>query len=192
MPDALSDWLLAVDLDGTLLRRDGTIATEDREALAEATLRGAAILLVTGRFPRAAQRIASRLALPVSRACLDGALVFDADQVCVGQQTVSRALIEQVRALSLHHGAHCFAVSEDHVSHREQDAGHLAYLHGWFEDHPVHVSTSCLGGPCLMLLVLAEHELVTRIQAEAVRDDQSVHDSFDSGTVRSGSHALAT
>ena len=44
--------LIATDLDGTLLKDDGTVSPRTRAALARAAALGIAIVLVTGRPPR--------------------------------------------------------------------------------------------------------------------------------------------
>jgi HAD superfamily hydrolase (TIGR01484 family) len=50
--------LAAIDLDGTLLRSDGTISRRTRAALAAAVEAGIAVVLVTARSPRSVRVIA--------------------------------------------------------------------------------------------------------------------------------------
>ena len=68
--------LLAVDVDGTLLRSDGTVAEEDRAAIAAALERGIAVTLATGRLSSSAMPFARSLALQVPLVCADGAVLF--------------------------------------------------------------------------------------------------------------------
>ena len=49
--------LLVVDIDGTLINKDGGISTEDKEALARARQLGMHVFLSTGRVPQACLRI---------------------------------------------------------------------------------------------------------------------------------------
>jgi hydroxymethylpyrimidine pyrophosphatase-like HAD family hydrolase len=68
--------LLALDVDGTLLRSDGTVAEADREAIAGALARGIGITLATGRLSSSALPFARALGLEVPLVCADGAVLF--------------------------------------------------------------------------------------------------------------------
>jgi hypothetical protein len=52
--------LLGLDLDGTLLRPDQTVAEEDRLAIARAQAAGVVVTIVTGRLLGSAVRVARR------------------------------------------------------------------------------------------------------------------------------------
>jgi hypothetical protein len=65
--------LLAVDLDGTLLRDDGEIAFEDRMALHRARARGVHVTIATGRLVGGAVPLARELGLKLPLICADGA-----------------------------------------------------------------------------------------------------------------------
>ncbi|MFC1958032.1 Cof-type HAD-IIB family hydrolase [Chloroflexota bacterium] len=67
--------LLVVDIDGTLLGRDGTISAEDKEALAKARNSGIQVSLSTGRVTHAAMKILNQLSLEGYHVFFDGALV---------------------------------------------------------------------------------------------------------------------
>jgi hypothetical protein len=64
-----------VDIDGTLVGKDGTILAEDREALARARDLGIMISLSTGRAIQACSDVISELALDGYHIFFDGALV---------------------------------------------------------------------------------------------------------------------
>jgi hydroxymethylpyrimidine pyrophosphatase-like HAD family hydrolase len=68
--------LIAIDVDGTLLRSDGTVAPEDRAAIAAALERGIAVTLATGRLSSSAMPFARTLALETTLVCADGAVLF--------------------------------------------------------------------------------------------------------------------
>jgi len=72
--------LLVVDVDGTLLGRDGSISAKDREALAKARDLGTMISLSTGRVPRACLNIIKQLSLGGYHIFFDGALVSNPNQ----------------------------------------------------------------------------------------------------------------
>jgi Cof subfamily protein (haloacid dehalogenase superfamily) len=67
--------LLVVDIDGTLLGKDGTISAEDREALVKARNLGIKVSLSTGRVPQACSRILNQLPLDDYHVFFDGGLV---------------------------------------------------------------------------------------------------------------------
>jgi Cof subfamily protein (haloacid dehalogenase superfamily) len=69
--------LAAIDLDGTLLRTDGTVSTRSRTALDAAQAAGIDIVLVTARSPRSVRIIAADLGLGGVALCANGATVYD-------------------------------------------------------------------------------------------------------------------
>jgi Cof subfamily protein (haloacid dehalogenase superfamily) len=71
--------LAAIDLDGTLLRTDGTVSTCSRRALEAAQAAGIDIVLVTARSPRSVRVIAADLGLGGVALCANGATVYDLD-----------------------------------------------------------------------------------------------------------------
>jgi len=64
--------LLAIDLDGTLLRDDGLIDPRDSAAIAHARARGIAVTLATGRMPFRTLPFARALGLVDPLLCADG------------------------------------------------------------------------------------------------------------------------
>jgi Cof subfamily protein (haloacid dehalogenase superfamily) len=68
--------LVATDLDGTLLRPDGTVTPRARAALRAALARGLAVVLVTGRPPRGVRRLDLRDCAELA-VCANGALLYD-------------------------------------------------------------------------------------------------------------------
>ncbi len=69
--------LLVIDIDGTLVNRDGDISDRDRQALAQAAASGVKVALSTGRVIRACRRIIDLLSLDGYHIFFDGALVSD-------------------------------------------------------------------------------------------------------------------
>jgi len=72
--------LLVVDIDGTLLDKNGTISAEDRSALARVCDLGVQVSLSTGRVPQACLGIISQLPLDSYHVFFDGALVNNPSQ----------------------------------------------------------------------------------------------------------------
>ncbi|MFE3329108.1 HAD family hydrolase [Streptomyces sp. NPDC059176] len=81
--------LIATDLDGTLLRRGGTVSDRTLQALRTATDAGAEVVFVTARPPRFVDALATVTGLAGTAVCSNGALVYD---VTTRTVTTSRAL----------------------------------------------------------------------------------------------------
>lgn len=71
--------MAAIDLDGTLLRSDGSLSRRTQTALEMASGAGWEIMIVTARPPRFVQRLASSAGLSGHVICCNGALVYDLD-----------------------------------------------------------------------------------------------------------------
>lgn len=69
--------LLALDLDGTLLRRDGSISANTERALRAARARGLTLLFVTARPPRRARLISKASELSGVVICGNGSILYD-------------------------------------------------------------------------------------------------------------------
>ncbi|GAA2466773.1 HAD family hydrolase [Streptomyces macrosporus] len=79
-PPALPYRLIATDLDGTLLRGDGTVSARTRDALAAATAAGAAHIVVTGRSVRWTRHILDELGYDGLAVCGQGSQVYHAGE----------------------------------------------------------------------------------------------------------------
>jgi hydroxymethylpyrimidine pyrophosphatase-like HAD family hydrolase len=69
--------MLASDLDGTLLRSDGTVSDRTRAALADATAAGILVAFVTGRPPRWLHEIADATGHTGVAVASNGAVLYD-------------------------------------------------------------------------------------------------------------------
>jgi Cof subfamily protein (haloacid dehalogenase superfamily) len=69
--------LVATDLDGTIVRSDGTISSRTVAALARVEQAGATLVMVTGRPPRWMAPIADAVAHHGLAICANGAVVYD-------------------------------------------------------------------------------------------------------------------
>ncbi|MGW9022938.1 HAD family hydrolase [Streptomyces sp. NPDC055722] len=69
--------LIATDLDGTLLRRDGTVSARTLRALRTVVEAGADIVVVTAPPPRYVDALATATGLGGTAICSNGALVYD-------------------------------------------------------------------------------------------------------------------
>jgi HAD superfamily hydrolase (TIGR01484 family) len=69
--------LVATDLDGTLLRSDGTVSPRTQAALAEAEDAGLCIVFVTGRPPRWMEAVTDHIGRHGVAICSNGGAVYD-------------------------------------------------------------------------------------------------------------------
>ena len=95
--------LVVSDLDGTLLRSDGTVSARTRAALAAAEEAGATVVFATGRPPRWMRPVAEQTGHRGLAVCSNGALVYDLHQEQVVQRfplspEIGRSVVESIRA----------------------------------------------------------------------------------------------
>lgn len=89
--------LVATDIDGTLLRSDGTLSDRTLEALTVVELAGAEVVFVTGRPPRWLSNVTNRTGRRGLAVCSNGALLVD-----LGADRFLRSrLLEPVRAAKI-------------------------------------------------------------------------------------------
>jgi hydroxymethylpyrimidine pyrophosphatase-like HAD family hydrolase len=69
--------VVAVDLDGTLLRSDKTVSARTRSALRRVTEAGARVVVVTARPPRFVHALAAAAGIDGVAVCANGAIVAD-------------------------------------------------------------------------------------------------------------------
>jgi hypothetical protein len=93
--------LVATDLDGTVIRSDGTISDRTRDAMASVEQAGAVLVLVTGRPPRWMPQIVEATGHRGVAICANGALVYDLHTATVVRHSLLSvdALHEVVDAL---------------------------------------------------------------------------------------------
>jgi Cof subfamily protein (haloacid dehalogenase superfamily) len=173
----LTPRLVASDLDGTLVRSDGTISERTREVLAAVEARGVPVVFVTGRPVRWAEEVFEHVGDHGLAVVSNGALVWDvaADQprLCreIDAETVRRVVAELRAAVP----GSTFAV--------ETLAG-LALEDGYLERHPVPDGARRAGlddlvdGPVLKLM--ARHE------------ELGPQDYWDAAEVAIGEHVTIT
>ncbi len=113
--------LLVVDIDGTLLDKNGAISAEDKKALAGASDSGIQVSLSTGRVVQSSLGIINRLSLDGYHIFFDGALVSDPEKSKeVYVEPISEELVRQIVDFAHHHettldlysAAHFFAERE--------------------------------------------------------------------------------
>jgi hypothetical protein len=91
--------LVAIDLDGTFLRSDGTIAPRSAAALSRIERAGAQFVVVTGRPPRFTAPMLGPFGCQGTAICSNGALTYDMRRsVVTGQRLIPAAALAQAAA----------------------------------------------------------------------------------------------
>ncbi len=120
--------LVATDLDGTIIRSDGTISTRTVKALAAAEKAGATVVLVTGRPPRWIAGIAEQTDHHGIVICSNGAIIYDLPTERILQSTLipSSLVLTVIERLSTALPDLGFAVENESDVYRSH-----AYRGGW-------------------------------------------------------------
>ncbi|MBV9486269.1 MAG: HAD family phosphatase [Frankiaceae bacterium] len=91
--------VVATDLDGTVIRSDGTISDRTRTALTAAADDGALVVIVTGRPPRWLGGIADATGHHGLAICANGALVYDlTTETVIGSHPIDAHVVREVVA----------------------------------------------------------------------------------------------
>lgn len=126
---------MAVDLDGTLVRRDGTICQSDLDALERLQQERVGVIVATGRFPVHGASIARRVtSLPVI--CADGALITRSDGSCQLARCLSPRELVWAHQLCEEHQLKPFALGHTACYFDPADAHLHGYVEGWCKGAP--------------------------------------------------------
>lgn len=130
--------LVATDLDGTLLRHDGTVSDRTRAALAAARDADLPVMFVTGRPPRWMARVADETGHVGTAICANGAVVMDlADEIVLRRTEIPAEVGVEVvrRARELASGRVTFAVERSQVGPRPRGTGHGGHHSEFAREH---------------------------------------------------------
>jgi hydroxymethylpyrimidine pyrophosphatase-like HAD family hydrolase len=124
--------LLALDLDGTLVRRDGTVHPDDLAAVAAAQAAGVQVSIVTGRLYSGVRELAAELGIRGTVVCADGAELVDP----VRHRVVRHRRIQGQDALDLlslvrDHGLALFLMARDRIAYDELGLPLARYVSNW-------------------------------------------------------------
>jgi hypothetical protein len=124
--------LLALDLDGTLLRHDGSLNERDVWAIERLRSGGVAITICTGRLysgSRAAA-VAARIAGPI--ACVDGSHIVDArDDTEHVHVSISGDRALALRRVLARHSTASFVFAHDSIVHDAAGEPFATYVRTW-------------------------------------------------------------
>ena len=157
--------LVASDLDGTLVRSDGSVAPRTVDVLARVEEAGVPFVMVTGRPPRWMAEISRQTRHRGLAVCANGALLYDlhSEQVVESFLLEEAAAVEVADALRAELPGVAFAVEQHELGFAHEDT----YVPSWEQpDHsPRPIEQLVRGG---VVKMLARHRGMTGDQLLAV------------------------
>jgi hydroxymethylpyrimidine pyrophosphatase-like HAD family hydrolase len=185
--------LIAVDVDGTLLRSDGTVAPEDRAAIAAALERGIAVTLATGRLSSSAIPYARELALQVPLVCADGAVLFCPTRcIPLSQRPLAVAGLNRLLGCLRDEALAPFVFTHEAVCGAADDFNRFPFVAGWTPMRAPHddlaVAAAAAGLLAPITAIGVGSELAVLRAHERLRADPSVADELAVFPIRTTEH----
>ncbi len=129
--------LIAIDLDGTLLQRDGSILPRDLEAVARVREAGVVVTLCTGRLYSGSRHVAEQLGLEGPMGCVDGSqLMLHSAAGCTSLHVtgIQGAPALKLREVLNRRKAARFFVAGDRIIHDAAGAEFAPFVTTWSRD----------------------------------------------------------
>lgn len=124
--------LLALDLDGTLLRRDGTLHDRDRWAINQIQSAGVHVTICTGRLYSGSREAAKAVRIEGPIACVDGSHIVDTkDDTEHFHATLMGDHATSVRRVVERHGIASFMFVQDGIVHDDEGKPWAPYVQTW-------------------------------------------------------------
>ncbi|WP_437936750.1 HAD family hydrolase [Sorangium sp. So ce341] len=124
--------LLALDIDGTLVRRDGSIHDEDLLAIQRLQSAGIPVSIATGRLYSGTREVARRVGVVGPIACVDGShIVHTEGDAHLYSRTISGAHAALLRSITERHATASFLFAQDSIVHDATGTPHVHYVRGW-------------------------------------------------------------
>lgn len=165
--------LLGLDLDGTLLRPDQTVAEEDRLAIARAQAAGVVVTIVTGRLLGSAVRVARDVGLHGPLVCADGGLVAHVSGEVLVRSPMALAEVTHAAHVAEAHGLGAFTMLDDEIHYDPKAAEHARYASGWSSN--LTAQARLLGSPAIGPHTLGLIAFGAQRQIEAAKEQVHLH-----------------
>lgn len=124
--------LLALDLDGTLVRRDGSVHADDLAAIGKLQASGIAVTIATGRLYSGSRDVARLAKMIGPIACVDGSHIVHTDgDRDLHHHTLSGAHAELLRSVIERHEAASFLFAQDAIVHDARGDSFAPYVRTW-------------------------------------------------------------
>ncbi len=124
--------LLALDLDGTLLRADHAVDARDVAAIAELQAAGVTVTIATGRLHSGATAAARACAISGPIACVEGSHLIDlATGATFAHHPIAADVAVRVRDATRAHALTSFVLDVDGIHHDAAGARFAGYVATW-------------------------------------------------------------
>jgi Cof subfamily protein (haloacid dehalogenase superfamily) len=124
--------LLALDLDGTLLRSDQRVDDDDVAAIAELQAAGVTVTIVTGRLHSGALGAARACAIEGAIACVEGShLVELSSNKTLVHHPMATEVTTLLRSTLGDHGLASFVFDREGIHHDHGGAPYAGYIRTW-------------------------------------------------------------
>jgi hypothetical protein len=124
--------LLAVDLDGTLLRSDGRVDDRDVAAIRELQAANVTVTIVTGRLHSGALGAARACAIDGLIACMEGSHLVEVEtRKTLAHHAMTPAVTRRLRDAFGSHGLASFVFEADGIHHDEDGEPYADYVRTW-------------------------------------------------------------
>ena len=185
--------LLALDLDGTLLRSDHTVDPRDVAAIAELQAAGVVVTIVTGRLHSGAVAAARACAIDGVIACMEGSHLIDlATGATVAHHPLADAATARWRAAVDAHDLAGFVLDADGIHHDHRGAAYAGYVATWSPNLRVVGADDARAIAALATVAIGERDAVAAAHASmAAAADPTYAVQFAVGA-HPGKHAVLT
>lgn len=147
--------LIALDIDGTLLKNDHTLSERNLAVLKKALAAGVQIVLATGKTRTATESLLKTLALKTPMVAIQGLIVFNADGSIQHQSTLEKQVLRRVVQYAELNGYDVIAYNGNRLLVKRL-APHLSAITKYHEPEPEAVGSllNVIGSTPINKLVL--------------------------------------
>ncbi|HET7499394.1 MAG TPA: HAD-IIB family hydrolase [Kofleriaceae bacterium] len=171
--------LLALDLDGTLLRADQRVDDRDVAAIAELQAAGVTVTIVTGRLHSGATGAARACAIEGAIACVEGSHLVE---VGTGRTLFHHGMPEEVAARVRHafleHGLTSFVFDAHGIHHDHAGAPYAHYIRTWSPNVRIVEEDAAWQTVPLGAVAIGDEPAIARAHEVLCHDDQLFSVSF--------------
>lgn len=169
--------LVVLDVDGTLLRADGTLSTANAEAVVATEAAGVRVMLATGKTAASVLAHHRRMGLTTPIVCSQGAVVAEADGTIRSSRFVAPDSVRRGLALADRLGIETFVYAGATV-YASRDTPYARRLGGQYEE-PMTVVDDLV----TVALAAGANKLLLHVPGELTGDDRArLSDALSPGT----------
>ncbi|PPA69793.1 Cof-type HAD-IIB family hydrolase [Jeotgalibacillus proteolyticus] len=125
--------LIALDMDGTLLKQDHSVSEENRKAIKKAQQKGVTVMVSTGRPLVYCKEIVESLELASYLITVNGSEIWDADLNLIERTMIDISHIEQMYELAQKHDTHFWSSTVGGVWNKKTEFPKALDEHEWLK-----------------------------------------------------------